>query len=299
MAIPTSTDLTPSIAAGTAIGKVHLTVPSLERSLPFYEGPLGLRATEQPDGSVLLGGAAGWPPLLSLIGDSSAPPRDPSQTGLFHFAILVPTRRDLAVALVRLAQGGWRLDGASDHLVSEALYLSDPDGNGIEIYADRDRSVWRRNTDGQLAMATLPLDIDDLLGELEDAPVDPQRDAQMPEGTSIGHVHLQVAELEAIEWFYAGVLGFEVMVRGYPGGLFVSAGGYHHHIGLNTWHSRGGSTPPSGAAGLRAYEIKLGDASALATVLARAEAAGIAAETVADGATLVRDPSGNGVLLTL
>lgn len=299
MATPTSTDHPASIAAGTAIGKVALTVSSLERSLAFYEGPLGLRATEQPDGSVLLGGAARLPPLLSLVGDSSAPPRDPRQTGLFHFAILVPTRRDLAVALVRLAQGGWKLDGASDHLVSEALYLSDPDGNGIEIYRDRPRDEWRRGPDGQLQMATLPLDLDSLLGELQAAPPDPALDARMPEGTRIGHVHLQVAELERIEEFYAGVLGFDVMVRGYPGALFVAAGGYHHHLGLNTWNSRGGSTPPPGAVGLRAYELRLGDADALAEVLARVDAAGIASEPAADGATLVRDPSGNGVLLSV
>jgi catechol 2,3-dioxygenase len=299
MAIPTSTDQSRSIAAGTAVGKVELTVSSLERALTFYEGPLGLRATEQPDGSVLLGGAAGLPPLLSLVGDSSAPPRDPRQTGLFHFAILVPSRRDLAVALVRLAQGGWHLEGASDHLVSEALYLSDPDGNGIEIYRDRPRAEWRRGPDGQLSMATLPLDLDGLLGELQTVPVDPVSDAQMPDGTRIGHVHLQVAELEQTEAFYAGVLGFEVMVRGYPGALFVAAGGYHHHVGLNTWHSRGGSTPPSGAVGLRAYELRLGSETALADVIARIEAAGIESEPAADGATLVRDPSGNAVLLTI
>jgi catechol 2,3-dioxygenase len=299
MASPTSTDLAPSIAAGTAIGQVQLNVPDLGRSLSFYEQQLGLSVTERPDGSVLLGGAADGSPLLSLFGDSSAPPRDPRHTGLFHFAVLVPTRRDLAVALVRLAQGGWQLDGASDHLVSEALYLSDPDGNGIEIYADRDRSTWRRDADGQLAMATLPLDVDGLLSELADAPFDPDRDSQMPERTRIGHVHLQVAELDQIERFYSGILGFDVMVRGYPGALFVAAGGYHHHIGLNTWNSRGGATPPRGAVGLRAYELKLGSPAALRDVLARLEAAGTATEPGADGATLVRDPSGNGVLLTV
>ncbi len=124
---------------------------------------LGLSGPEQPDGSVLLGGAARLPPLLSLAGDSAATPRNPRETGLFHFAILVPTRRDLAVALVRLVQAGWPLNGASDHLVSEALYLNDPDGNGIEIYRDRDRSEWRRDADGRPEMATLPLDLDGLL----------------------------------------------------------------------------------------------------------------------------------------
>jgi catechol 2,3-dioxygenase len=276
---------------------VGLTVSSLERSLRFYEQLIGLAPAEQPDGSVLLGGAARLPPLLSLVGDSAAMPRDPRQTGLFHFAILVPTRRDLAVALVRLSQGGWRLEGASDHLVSEALYLSDPDGNGIEIYRDRDRSHWRHDDDGQLRMATLPLDLESLLGELRDAPVDPVADARMPEATRIGHVHLQVAELEQTEAFYAGVLGFDVSVRGYPGALFVAAGGYHHHIGLNTWNSRGGARPAAGSVGLCAYELRLPDAAALAAVLARVAAAGIATESARGGATLVRDPSGNGVLL--
>ena len=298
MATSISSDQAPSIAAETAIGQVQLTVSDLGRSLAFYERVLGLSSAEQPDGSVLLGGAAGLPPLLSLVGDGSAPPRDPRQTGLFHLAVLVPTRRDLAVALVRLAQGGWQLDGASDHLVSEALYLSDPDGNGIEIYRDRARTEWPHDDSGRLQMATLPLDLDDLVAQLQDAPVDPARDALMAEGTRIGHVHLQVAELSETERFYAGVLGFDVMVRGYPGALFVAAGGYHHHIGLNTWNSRGGSTPPPGGVGLRAYELKLGSPPALADALARVEAAGIRTEP-RDGATLVRDPSGNGVLLTV
>jgi catechol 2,3-dioxygenase len=299
MAVPTNSDRTPRIAPGTAIGSVHLTVPALERSRSFYERLIGLEPRESDDDGSISFGAAGGPPLLKLVGDPGASPRNPRQTGLFHFAVLVPTRRDLAVALVRVAQGGWRLDGASNHLVSEALYLTDPNGNGIEIYRDRERSEWPHDDAGQLAMGTLALDIDDLLSELQDAPIDDEADALMPAGTRIGHMHLQVSELEATERFYAGVLGFDVTVRGYPGALFVSAGGYHHHIGLNTWNSRGGSTPPDGGLGLRAYEIKLGDADALAGVLARVDAAGVAAETVADGSTLVRDPSGNAVLLTV
>jgi catechol 2,3-dioxygenase len=292
-------DSLPSLPAASAIGTVHLTVANIERGRGFYERVIGLRSAEQPDGSMLLGGAVGASPLLSLVGDSAASPRNPRETGLFHFAILLPQRRDLAVALVRLAQAGWRLDGASDHLVSEALYLTDPEGNGIEIYHDRDRSTWRRDGDGQLAMATLPLDLDDLLGELEAVPPDPSADALMPAGTRIGHVHLQVAELEQIEQFYAGVLGFDVMVRGYPGALFVAAGGYHHHIGLNTWNSRRGSRPSPGSVGLLAYEVHLGDAGAVEQALARVQAAGIATEVGPGGATLVRDPSGNGVLLTV
>ena len=297
----------PSIAAETAIGQVELTITDIDRSLAFYERAIGLVAAPQADGTVLLGGAARWPPLLSLTAAAAATPRNPRDTGLFHFAILVPTRRDLAVALVRLARAGWRLDGASDHLVSEALYLSDPDGNGIEIYRDRPRAEWRHEADGELAMATLPLDLDGLAGELRDplherdagAAIDRDVAAPMPAGTRIGHVHLQVSELARTEEFYAGVVGFDVTVRGYPGALFLSAGGYHHHLGLNTWNSRGGQAPPPGAVGLRAFELRLPDQRSLDAVLARVDAAGVPREPAAEGATLVRDPSGNGVLLTL
>ncbi|MDA8067415.1 MAG: VOC family protein [Actinomycetota bacterium] len=288
-----------SIAAGTTLGLVALTVSDLDRSLAFYETAIGLVPERRPDGTVLLGGAARWPPLLSLTGDPEAAPRNPRNTGLFHFAILVPTRRDLALALVRLVRAGWQLEGASDHLVSEALYLSDPDGNGIEIYRDQPREQWRHDSGGQLAMATLPLDLDGLLAELGDGSQQALVDAPMPAGTSIGHVHLQVAELERTEQFYRGVIGFDVTVRSYPGALFVSAGGYHHHLGLNTWNSRGGQAPAPGSVGLRAFEVRLPDAAALAAVLARVDAAGVAREPAAEGAALVRDPSGNGLLLTL
>ena len=204
----------------------------------------------------------------------------------------MPTRLDLALAVARLAQARWPLDGASDHLVSEALYLSDPDGNGIEIYRDRPRDEWRF-TEGQLEMATLPLDMNELLRELERADGFQQL---APAATRIGHVHLQVSDIAEAERFYSGVLGFDVMVRGYPGALFVSAGGYHHHLGLNTWNSAGSPPPPPGAVGLRSYEITLPDAAELDAVLGRVRAAGIPIEDRGSD-RLVRDPSGNGVLL--
>ena len=248
-----------------------------------------MRASEQDDGAVALG-VPGEQPLVELRGDSSAPALDPRATGLFHLAILVPSRPDLARALRRLAEARWPLDGASDHLVSEAMYLSDPDGNGIEIYRDRPREEWRHEN-GQLAMATLPLDIDGLIGERSGAG-EPQ--ALAPAGTRMGHVHLQVADLAEAERFYNGILGFDVMVRGYPGALFVSAGGYHHHIGLNTWNSRGAAPPAPGAIGMRNFEIKLPNAEELDRVLARVRAAGIEVRDEADR-SLIRDPSGNGV----
>jgi catechol 2,3-dioxygenase len=294
MASPAGTRETVSIDPGTAIGAVGLTVSDTARSRAFYERAIGLRSFDRDDGTIALGAEAAMP-LVELRGDSSAPALDRRATGLYHLAILVPTRRDLALAIGRLVQARWPLDGASDHLVSEALYLSDPDGNGIEIYRDRPREQWR-HTDGRLEMATLPLDLNGVIEALEAS--DSRFEEHAPAGTTIGHVHLQVADLSEAEAFYNGVLGFDVMVRGYPGALFVSAGGYHHHIGLNTWHSRGGAPPAAGSVGLRSFEVALPDQAGLETVLARVRAAGIAIDED-DGAPLVRDPSGNGVRLSL
>jgi catechol 2,3-dioxygenase len=282
-----------SIDPQTTIGAVRLAVSDLSRSREFYERAIGLVASELEDGSIGLG-APGSAPMIELHGDSAASPLSRRATGLYHLAILLPTRRDLAVALVRLAQNRWPLDGASNHLVSEALYLSDPDGNGIEIYRDRPRTEWS-SRDGQIEMATIALDLDDIIAELEGATtIEPT----VPASTAIGHVHLQVADINDAEAFYNGVLGFDVTVRGYPGALFVSAGGYHHHIGLNTWQSAGAAPPAAGSVGLRSFEVTLPDPEALAAVVDRIHRAGLPAETAAGGATLVRDPSGNGVLLT-
>jgi len=279
------------IHPGTAMGTVRLTVSDLAASRRFYARALGLQATEQEDGTIALG-AAGEHPLVELLGDASAAPLDRHATGLFHLAVLVPSRRELAMALARLGEANWPLDGASDHLVSEALYLSDPDGNGIEIYRDRPREEWRHMGD-QLEMATLPLDLRNLLAELAGAE---QLEPLAPPGTRMGHVHLQVSELPSSEAFYSGILGFDVTVRGYPGALFVSAACYHHHLGLNTWHSRDASPPLPGAIGLRGFEILLPNADALAQVLDRLRSAGIATKPQAAG-VLVRDPSGNAILL--
>jgi len=292
------------IDSRTRIGTVRLTVRDIDRSARFYAELLGLVPDERPDGRLLLGTAThddDLPPLLELRADTNASARDARLTGLYHFAILVPTRHDLAASLLRLIRGHWSLSGASDHLVSEALYLDDPDGNGIEIYRDRDRSQWRRDQSGQLQMATLPLDVRGLLAELDAAAPDPGNGQPVPAETRIGHIHLQVSELREIEAFYSGVLGFDVMVRGYPGALFVSAGGYHHHIGLNTWQSRGAASPPPGAIGLDSYDVLFEERHALDQVLERVQTAGLAIDrgpALPGGGVLVRDPSGNAVVLT-
>jgi len=280
------------IAPATMMGTVSLTVSDRARSRAFYEGALGLVARELDDGELVFG-VPGEPALVRLHGDPSARTLDRRATGLFHLAILLPSRLDLAHALARLARARWPLDGVSDHLVSEALYLSDPDGNGIEIYRDRPGDQWRYD-DGQLKMATLPLDLRDLAAELTGAEA---TQPTAPEGTVMGHVHLQVADIPESEAFYHGILGFDVTTRGYPGALFVSAGGYHHHIGLNTWHSAGSGPAAPGSIGLRSYEVWLPDAAELDRVLDRVRAAGLPTEPGGPGVTAVRDPAGNVVHL--
>jgi catechol 2,3-dioxygenase len=281
-----------AIHPDTAIGVVRLTVADLARSQQFYERALGLQGAEREDGALALS-VVGANPVIELVANPAASPLDRRATGLFHLAILLPTRHDLALALHRLVETRWPLDGASDHLVSEALYLSDPDGNGIEIYRDRPREDWPHR-EGLLQMATNPLDLQGLVGELKDQD---DRSESAPAGTRIGHVHLQVADLDDAEQFYSGALGFDVAVRGYPGALFVSAGGYHHHIGLNTWNSAGASPPAPDSIGLRSFDVALPDSAELDRTLERARAAGVDASR-ANGTAILRDPSGNTVRLS-
>jgi catechol 2,3-dioxygenase len=281
------------LPSATHIGSVHLTARDLEVQRSFYERALGLRELRR-DGQTVGLGPDGGPVILELTGHPDAPRRPHGTTGLFHLAVLVPARADLAQALRRVTEAGWRFTGASEHLVSEALYLNDPEGNGIEIYRDRPRDEWPRNDEGVIQMATLPLDIEGVLGEVEGAQPVP---SLMPPGTHIGHVHLQVANLRDAESFYSGALGFEVTVRTYPGALFVSAGGYHHHIGLNTWESAGASPPPQGATGLRSFEVVLPSADEAQRVADQARQAGAEVET-RNGTTLVLDPWRDAVLLT-
>jgi catechol 2,3-dioxygenase len=237
------------------IGTVFLTVTDLRRSHAFYHDVLGLRAEPAeggvrflaPDGRVLVS--------LSERRHLLAPSQGP---GLFHFAVLVPSRRELARALAGLEQADWPLEGASDHGVSEALYLADPDGHGIEIYADRPRAMWRRAGD-EIAMGTEALDVADLLGELHDGA--DEEWAGLPAGTVMGHIHLRVRDLDEAERFYVG-LSLEVTVRSYRGARFFAAGGYHHHVGVNTWWRGRGEDDGAGRVGLEAFEISVPEPAA-------------------------------------
>ena len=280
-----------SIHPDTTIGPVFLTVADLNRSEEFYCSVLGFRPLPRRTDLLSLT-ADGKTPLLVLKGDAKALPRPPHTTGLYHFAVLTPSRMDLARSLQRLIDARYPLQGGTDHLVSEALYLADPDGNGIEIYRDRPRQGWEFQN-GEIHMESDPLDFDGILAELDHHAHSWQGLA--PE-TRMGHVHLNVASIQDSEAFYHGVLGFEIVLRRAPGALFISAGKYHHHLGLNTWDGAGAPPPPAGAIGLRHYSIMLPNAKELETVAGRVQDGGISAEEVDEG-FMVRDPSQNGVLL--
>jgi catechol 2,3-dioxygenase len=237
------------------VGQVSLTVRDLDRSVSFYRDVLGLTETASPRdaaaSTAIALGAPGGRGLIELHENTNAIPKPRRSTGLYHFAILVPSRPALGRSLRRLSEQRYPLTGASDHLVSEALYLDDPDGLGIEIYRDRPRAEWPARN-GQLVMATDPLDLQGVFDE-------PGAETPWPgleAGTVIGHVHLHVPHLDTAEQFYCGRIGFEPTVRGYPGALFVAAGGYHHHLGLNTWTGIGAPPPPEHAVGLRAFTIE-------------------------------------------
>ncbi len=282
-----------------SLGPLRLTVNDAVGVAAFYERTIGLTriadATDD-DGVVRLGAADPTrPALVELIEDAAAAPRARHSCGLFHLALLVPDRGALAQALRRVANAGWQLDGASDHLVSEALYLSDPEGNGIELYRDRPRAEWRRDASGELAMATLPLDLEELLATGR-AGTGPAPDVGMPTGTTLGHVHLQVSDLATAEAFYVDALGFDVTVRSYPGALFVAAGGYHHHLGLNTWASAGGPPADPAARGLRDFAIHFGDADERDRATSRLAEAGYALREERDAA-VATDPFGISVRL--
>ena len=277
------------LPAETAIGAVALTVADLDRALAFYQDRLGFRVHHRDGGTVALG--AGGPDLLLLTEDRAAH-QIAGTTGLYHFAVLLPTRLDLARALDRLARTGTPIQGASDHHVSEAIYLADPDGNGIEIYADRPRSAWAY-AGSQLQMGSDALDIDGLMGELAHAD---QTWRGLPAGTVIGHVHLHVADLDAAESFYTETLGFDLVTRLGRRAAFVSAGGYHHHIGMNTWAGVGAPAPPADATGLRHFVVSLPTTAALETVARRLRERHTTFES-RDNEIVVLDPSANRVII--
>src|SRR3954451_70361 len=278
---------TTKLAPETRLGAVELTVTDLDRSVPFYEEAIGLRTHRREEGRAALG--AGAEDLLVLVEDPDARPAG-RHAGLYHFALLHPSREELARAAARLARTRTPIQGASDHGISEAIYLPDPDGNGIELAADRPRKTWPK-------LETLgrpnPLDLHRLLAAVGDA--EPVRHADP--GTSVGHVHLHVNDIAAAREFYEDVIGFDAMTA-MPNAVFVSVAGYHHHLGFNTWRGVGGpaAPDPETVAGLRHWTLVLDGPGERDAVRERLDRAGVAIEERADG-LLVRDPAGIPLLL--
>jgi catechol 2,3-dioxygenase len=276
------------LPAATRLGMVRLQVGDLARSLAWYRRVLGARVLDQAGAVATLGGEDARP-LIELherAGARPVPPR--GRLGLYHYALLLPDRAALGRLVRHLAELGERA-GMSDHLVSEALYLSDPDGLGIEVYADRPRSAWRQ-ADGQLIMATEPLDTEDLLRA-----AGPERWSGLPAGTVMGHVHLFVADLARAAAFYHAGLGLDKVVWSYPGALFMSAGGYHHHLGTNTW-ATGALPATSDDARLLEWELILPAPADVGAALGSLAAAG-AEVTTTGGAGVARDPWGTALRL--
>lgn len=274
----------------TRVALVHLRTANLARAVPFYSEVLGLRRLEQEGPQASFAAVSMGPVLVVLSEDPAATVNPGSTNGLFHLALRYPKRGDLAQALLRLTHRNYPLEGASDHLVSEAIYLRDPDQNGVELYADRPRAQWAWR-EGQVVMATEALDLDDLLSSMSGKP----DLSGPPPRTDLGHIHLHVADLPETERFFHDFLGLAVTQRSYPGALFFSAGGYHHHIAANTWGSK--RPAPAKSVGLISYRLVVPAKEVLSGLEQRAAQLGFQAtresRAISGGLLRIRDPNGH------
>jgi catechol 2,3-dioxygenase len=284
----TETNISYALTRPAYVGQSHLVVTDLPLVSGFYRSMLGLKPIEKSASGEVLG--VGDRPLLTLTTDGNARRAPRNAAGLFHTAFLMPNRKELARWLRHAAHNNVGLDGASDHLVSEAIYLSDPEGNGIEVYADRPHDRWKLHQDGTVEMATLRLDLQALY---ESAPQD--RWDGMAEGSAIGHIHLQVGDILGADAFYRDVLGLKLMAR-YPGASFFATGSYHHHIAANIWNSRGAGVREEHMTGLAGYRLQFNDRTALEAAAANLDALEIKSER-RDGGISLRDPWGIGLTL--
>jgi catechol 2,3-dioxygenase len=268
----------------THVSRVHLRTANLARVLDFYERVIGLKLREHAESGVSLSATGGHPALLILTEDRNAAPRPQRATGLYHLAIRFPTRRDLAHALRRLVAAENPITGASDHFIGESLHLNDPDGNGVELYYDRPRSQWPMRN-GQFQMVTQPLDVGLLLATTNGESIP----ANVPPQTDIGHLNLHVADLKEAETFFHDFLGLDVMARIGNTATFLAAGGYHHHVAVNTW---AGKTPaPKNSVGLISYGLAVPHDQTLAELKERADRFGYETR-IADDVLQIRDPNG-------
>jgi catechol 2,3-dioxygenase len=256
----------------------------------FYTFFLGMKVVSQEEVTIQVGAVK--EPLISLEWDPAAY-HEEGTTGLYHLALRLPNRLELARLVAHLAESGSDFVGVADHGVSESFYLTDYDGNGIEVYCDRPAADWPRDSLGAIKMGTDPLDIDNLIGEIvSETPawvgIDP--------GAEIGHVHLTVNGLKQAEAFYTKIIGLEETQRLPSGAIFFSSDGYHHRVAVNNWLGENAPPPAEGAGGMRYFELILQNQAAFEEIKSRAEVAGVEMETMADG-LLLRDPAGNGILL--
>ena len=275
----------------TNLGYVNLTVADLTRSIDFYERSLGFQIQDRDSGTAYMG--AGGDPLLMLSEQPSARLM-PRRTGLYHFAILTPSRQALAKSLRNLIDTETSIQGGADHLVSEAIYLSDPDGNGIEIYRDRPRADWEYEN-GSIKMGTEHLNYQGILAELNG---DPAPWTGLEPDTRLGHMHLHVSDLAEATALYDQVIGFDFLLSYMDTASFLSAGGYHHHIGINTWNGVGVPPPSEGSVGLRYFTIQLHGEGEMERLVERLEKAQVYYEARDDG-LFTRDPSQNGMLFVV
>jgi catechol 2,3-dioxygenase len=266
------------LPASLRLGPVHLIVSDLERSVEWYRRALGLHVQRHDDSEAELGD--GVETIVVLHGDRDARPAG-RHAGLYHYALLFPNREELARAVVRIAAAEAPVQGLSDHATHEAVYLPDPDGNGIELAADRPRERWPAD---QYGGGPAPLDVDSLLTTVAGEP----RVPTVAEGLRVGHVHLHVGDIDEALAFYRDILGFELQAH-LGTAAFVSAGGYHHHVGLNVWKGRGVGPPPPHTAGLRSWTVELGSDSEITEVRDRVETARLPVEPASPGFR-VRDP---------
>ena len=268
----------------THVGQVRLKIEDLDRSLKFYQEIMGFAILDRTDTTANLT-ADRKTSILRLEQPEGIQPKQPRTTGMYHFALLLPTRKDLADFVIHLSENNIQV-GAADHLVSEALYIKDLDGNEIEIYVDRDPEVWDWNGE-EVAMTTDPLNFQELISHR----VPDEKWVGLPTETVMGHIHLHVAELEKTEEFYVKGLGFDVVNRFGSQALFLSTAKYHHHIGLNTWNGVGAAKPAENTVGMESVEFIYNDKAAIEATVAKLEKIG-ATVVEEDGRTFTYDPSG-------
>jgi len=250
----------------TRIQSIDIRVRDLKDSLNFYSDLNGFKIVDQNDFEAILSSTGVLPYIIKLTEDKSAPVRIKGSTGLFHMAFLFPNRKELARVFMRLFKNNIKFQGFSDHLVSEAIYLLDPDGNGVELYTDKPRDQWQESH-GQILMDTLPLDLSKVTSELDD----PEIWNGIHPDTTLGHIHLNVSELKKAEEFYNEILGFRITNTQFPKALFLGAGGYHHHIGSNTWMLDKRAKADENSLGMTSFTIRIPDDNYINLISERAE----------------------------